>query len=84
MRGFKRQRRVDWWAIATVPVAMLVMLTAKEHGAPFWMQLLFVAAEAAVLGLLIGLVVRTVRHRKGVSSSPSSELRVVPQTCPRK
>jgi hypothetical protein len=57
------QRKAKWWEIATVPVALLTASIAKDHGAPFWMQLLFVAAEAAVLGLLIGLMIRAARCR---------------------
>jgi hypothetical protein len=65
MRGDKNQRTVQWWAIGTLPVALLVSSIAKDHGAPFWMQLVVVTAEAAVLGILIGLVLRAAHRRRG-------------------
>jgi ABC-type branched-subunit amino acid transport system permease subunit len=65
MRGNKNQRTFNWWGIGTVPVALLVMFTARDHGAPFWLQLVIVAAVAAVLGLIIGLAIRAVHRRPG-------------------
>jgi hypothetical protein len=70
MRGDKNRRRVDWWTIATVPISLFAAFTARDHGAPFWMQLVIVAAVAAILGILIGLVVRAVRRRPGPKRTP--------------